>query len=92
MEKNLQAIVEEAAKNLDSVANRADWDNVKATILGPNGSLTQIAKGIGGIPKEDRPAFGQALNRTKKEIEQIFKSSLSSIEQKADLEALGDCG
>ena len=89
MEKNLQAIVEEAAKNLDSVANRADWDNVKATILGPNGSLTQIAKGIGGIPKEDRPAFGQALNRTKKEIEEIFKSSLTSIEQKADLEALG---
>ena len=89
MEKNLQAIVEEAAKNLDSVANRADWDNVKATILGPNGSLTKIAKGIGGIPKEDRPAFGQALNRTKKEIEEIFKSSLTSIEQKADLEALG---
>lgn len=89
MEKNLQAIVEEAAKNLVSVANRADWDNVKATILGPNGSLTQIAKGIGGIPKEDRPAFGQALNRTKKKIEEIFKSSLTSIEQKADLEALG---
>lgn len=66
MEKDLQAIVGEAAKNLDSVANRADWDNVKATILGPNGSLTQIAKGIGSIPKEDRPAFGQALNRTKK--------------------------
>jgi phenylalanyl-tRNA synthetase alpha chain len=73
VEKDLQAIVEEATLNLSSVNNRADWDNVKSTILGPNGSLTRIAKSIGGVAKEDRPAFGQALNRTKKQIEEIFK-------------------
>ena len=90
MEEDLQAIVDEAKLKLNSVTNRADWDNVKSTILGPNGSLTRIAKGIGGVAKEDRPAFGQALNRTKKQIEEIFKVSLLSIEKKADLQALGE--
>ena len=90
MEKDLQAIVEEATLKLSSVTNRADWDSVKSTILGPNGTVTRIAKGIGGVAKEDRPAFGQALNRTKKQIEGIFKDSLISIEKKADLQALGE--
>lgn len=90
MEQDLQAIVVETVRKLEAVTNRSDWDNLKATILGPNGNLTQIAKGIGSLAKEDRPAFGQALNRAKKEIESGFKNSLSSIEGKADLLALGD--
>ena len=89
MEKDLQAIVVEAKCKLDSVSNRPDWERVKATILGPNGSLTQIAKSIGKVAKEERPAFGQSLNRTKKELEEVFKLSLSSIEEKADLKTLG---
>lgn len=89
MEKDLQAIVGEVTLKLGTITNRAQWDSVKSTILGPNGNLTQIAKSIGGIAKEDRPAFGQALNRTKKQIEEIFKKSLSSIESEAELQALG---
>ena len=58
MEKDLQAIVDEATQKLDSITNRPDWDKVKATILGPNGSLTQLGKGIGKLAKEDRPIFG----------------------------------
>ena len=90
MEQDLQAIVVETVRKLEAVTNRSDWDNLKATVLGPNGNLTQIAKGIGNLAKEDRPAFGQALNRAKKEIESGFKDSLSLIEGKADLLALGD--
>jgi len=52
VEKDLQAIVDEATQKLDSVTNRPDWDKVKATILGPNGSLTQLGKGIGKLAKE----------------------------------------
>ena len=89
MEKDLQAIVDEATQKLDSVTNRPDWDKVKATILGPNGSLTQLGKGIGKLAKEDRPIFGQQLNRTKKHIEEIFKSAISLIEEKEDLQILG---
>ena len=90
MEQDLQAIVVETVRKLEAVTNRSDWDNLKATVLGPNGNLTQIAKGIGSLAKEDRPAFGQALNRAKKEIESGFKDSLSLIEGKADLLALGN--
>ena len=89
MEKDLQAIVDEANHLLDSVSNRPEWDNAKALILGPNGKLTQLGKGIGQLTKEERPVFGQKLNHTKKQVENIFKSSLLVIEEKEDLESLG---
>ena len=90
MENDLQAIVSEAENNLRSVSNRAEWEQVKASILGPNGSLTQAAKGIGKLPKEEKPAFGQALNQAKKKIEALFGTLLSELEEKADLQSLGE--
>ena len=89
MEKDLQAIIDEAESLLISVSNRAEWDNAKALILGPNGKLTHLGKGIGQLAKEERPVFGQKLNHAKNEIEKIFKSSFLKIQEKADLDSLG---
>ena len=90
MENDLQAIVTQAEASLRSVHSRSDWEQAKASVLGPNGSLTQAAKGIGKLPKEEKPAFGQALNRAKKQAEQLFADALSVLEEKADLESLGE--
>jgi len=88
VENDLQAIVTQAEAILTAVRSRADWEQAKATILGPNGSLTQAAKGIGKLSKEERPAFGQALNQTKKKVEGCFKTSLELIETQADINSL----
>ena len=90
MENDLQAIVAQAETILKTVSSRADWEQAKATILGPNGSLTRAAKGIGQLNKEERPAFGQALNQAKKKVEGFFKTSNESIEAQADLASLGE--
>ena len=89
VENDLQAIVIQSETILSKATTRAEWEQGKASILGPNGSLTRIAKDIGKLPKEDRPAFGQALNQTKKQVESLFKISIDSIEAKADLSTLG---
>lgn len=90
MENNLQAIVAEAQAILEKVSSRADWERAKASISGPNGTLTHTAKQIGSLAKKDRPAFGQSLNLAKKRIEELFKNSLDVIDRHADLKALGE--
>ncbi len=90
MENDLQAIVSQAEASQASISNRSDWDQAKAVILGPNGSLTQASKLIGKLPREEKPAFGQALNRAKKQVEALFATTLSRIEEQADLIALGN--
>lgn len=90
MENNLQAIVAEAQAILEKVSSRAEWERAKASISGPNGTLTHTAKQIGSLAKKDRPAFGQSLNLAKKRIEELFKNSLDVIDRHADLKALGE--
>lgn len=90
MENDLQAIVSQAEASQANISNRSDWDQAKALILGPKGSLTQASKLIGKLPREEKPAFGQALNQAKKQVEALFATSLSRIEEQADLIALGN--
>ena len=90
MENDLQAIVAQTETILESVNSRSEWEQAKASISGPNGVLTQAAKNMGSLAKEDRPAFGQALNQAKQRIEELFKNSLEGIEEQADLRSLGE--
>ena len=90
MENDLQAIVAQTETILESVNSRSEWEQAKASISGPNGVLTQAAKNMGFLAKEDRPAFGQALNQAKQRIEELFKNSLEGIEEQADLRSLGE--
>ena len=88
--QDLQKIIADAEASITDVSNKPQWEQVKATFLGPNGSLTQFAKGIATVPKEDRPAFGKSLNQAKGQVESLFQKSLIAIEELEDLKSLGD--
>lgn len=88
--QHLQKIVADAGKSLADVSSKPDWEQTKATFLGPNGCLTQFARGIGAVPKQERPAFGKALNQAKGEVEWLFQKRLSEIEEMEDLKSLGE--
>ena len=88
--QDLQKIIADAEASIANVSNKPQWEQVKATFLGPNGSLTQFAKGIATVPKEDRPAFGKSLNQAKGQVESLFQKSLIAIEELEDLKSLGD--
>ena len=89
MEEQLQAILAETESALATVEARAQLDQVKASILGGNGKLTTLMKGIASVPKEERPAFGQAVNKTKKQIEDLLAQTAASLDNAEDAAALG---
>ena len=62
----------------------------KGNFLGPNGCLTQFAKGIASVAKEDRPTFGKSLNLAKGQVESLFQNRLSELEELENLKSLGD--
>ena len=85
--QDLQKIIADAEASITDVSNKPQWEQVKATFLGPNGSLTQFAKGIATVPKEDRPSFGKSLNQAKGQVESLFQKSLIAIEELEDLKS-----
>ena len=90
MQDKLQAILSETENALSSVESRPQLDQLKASVLGGNGSLTTVMKGIGSLSKEDRPAFGQAVNQVKSRLEELFRETAAHLETAADVQALGN--
>ena len=82
-----QALAElEAADDSESLAA---WER---EYLGKKGSLTKMLRSIGDLPKEDRPAFGQAVNQAKVELQAAFEQREEELRRREMAEELAGSG
>ena len=84
--KNLEEIITEATNLLANIEDPAQLENIKARYLGKNGELTELLKGLGKLPAEERPQMGNLINQAKNQIEATLKSRRNAIQTK-ELEA-----
>ena len=80
MEKDLSAIVDDVQVRAPKLQTRAEFEAYKATISGPNGSLTQVMKRMGGVPKEEKPAMGKLINEAKTAVNKAFDAVIQRLE------------
>ena len=69
---------------LDAVSNAADLkalEDIRVNQLGKKGELTQLLKGLGQLPAEERPAAGAKINEVNQQVAQAIEA------RKADMEA-----
>ncbi len=79
MEDQLKSIEEEALKALEQANDKEAIDSVKVRYLGRKGLLTEILKGLGKLPKEERPKIGKLANQIKGKIEKALKERLEAL-------------
>lgn len=72
MEKQISKLLERARKGIESAASLKELDEVRVRYLGKKGEVTALLKGLGALSPEERPAAGQAVNRGRKEIEDLL--------------------
>lgn len=80
--KDLDEIVGEATKLLESINDSVELEQVKARYLGKDGALTLLLKGLGKLPAAERPARGSQINKAKVQLEQILKQRRDAIQEK----------
>ena len=80
MQEELKAIVKGVREKAPEVLTRADFEAYKATILGPKGSLTEVMKGMGKVPKDEKPAMGKLINEAKTAVSGEFAAVMERIE------------
>jgi phenylalanyl-tRNA synthetase alpha chain len=85
MSNELAALEAEAKSALDACASTNDLTAWNTTFLGDKGRLTAELKKVGGMPKEERPVFGQAINRIKAELA-TAKDARQAVIKKQELE------
>jgi len=86
MEEELKQIVAQAEQSLAGIDSQSQFEAVKATIVGPNGSFTAVRKNIGKLAKEERPLAGKLINEAKEKIEAVLAVTMEGI-RRAELAA-----
>ena len=83
MTDKLQAIREEALKQIRE-SNRLDKLNeVRVSFLGKKGELTAVLKGMKNVDPKERPFVGQMVNETREAIEEFLEETKKKLEEKA---------
>ena len=71
----LAELAEEKKVSLAEIAAAADAETVEALrvkYVGRNGSIPALIKAMKDVPKEERPAFGKAVQEWRREVEEAL--------------------
>ncbi|MFK5913047.1 MAG: phenylalanine--tRNA ligase subunit alpha [Woeseiaceae bacterium] len=88
MQNELNQLVEAAEKAINDAADLKSLDDIRVTYLGKKGSITELMKSLGKLPKEEKPAAGQAINLAKQAVQkclEVRKETLNNDELEAKL-------
>lgn len=80
-----------AAKNAVAATNDiAALEELRVQYLGKKGSLTELLKGLGQLPAEQRPAAGAEINRAKEAVQAEISMRRQALEESAIAAKLAD--
>lgn len=82
MKEKLQAIREEAIAKIEAAKDLDSLNEIKVSILGKKGDLTQVLKSMKDVAPEDRPKVGQMVNDTRSVIEEKLENVKKDIARK----------
>lgn len=79
MKERLQEIKEKALEQINSTDSLEKLNEVRVAFLGKKGELTEVLKGMKDVAPEDRPAVGQIVNDTRKNIEEVLEAAKKNL-------------
>ncbi len=72
---DLEAAKAESLKEIAAAADAAAAEALRVKYVGRNGSIPALIKAMKDVPKEERPAFGKAIQAWKAEVEAALQAS-----------------
>lgn len=73
---------EKAEAAFQAATTTAELRQAEREYLGKNGHITELMKGIGALPAEERPAFGQRVNDARRHLTALFEARHASLRQR----------
>ena len=81
MKDRLEAIKAAALAKINEADVLTSLNDVKVSVLGKKGELTQVLKGMKDVAPEDRPKVGQMVNEARQAIEIALEEKSKKINQ-----------
>jgi len=73
----------EAEREVAAAPDLRALDELRVRYLGKSGVLTGLLKQLGGLPKEERPGAGQAINAAKDALQAVIEQRKTALEAEA---------
>ena len=83
MREELQALKEQALAELEAVTTPDGLKDLRIKYLGKKGPMTEILRGMGALPAEERPKIGQIVNEVKSTLEAAINAKTVILEAEA---------
>jgi phenylalanyl-tRNA synthetase alpha chain len=81
--QNLDSIIQGAEAAFAAVNDANALEQVKARYLGKSGQITELLKGLGQLPPEQKKSAGAAVNQAKAAVEAALNARREAIKQAA---------
>lgn len=79
MKDQLNAIKNQAEKELSQIKSVQDLENLRVKYLGKKGELTSVLRGMGGLSAEERPLIGQLANEVRAFLEEQIDEAKKNL-------------
>jgi phenylalanyl-tRNA synthetase alpha chain len=83
MHDNLRDLQRDALAALEAASDAGALEAWRVRYLGRKGALTDAMKVLGALPREERPAYGQAANEVKTALEAAFTEREETLKASA---------
>jgi len=90
MISKIAAIGSESLKNIGSATTLEQLEQLRVSVLGKKGALSEVLRGLGGVGAAERPKIGAVANEWKAKIDTAIearRSALDSVELEKRLES-----
>ena len=84
MKQQLAGLEAEALAAIAEAKDLAGLEALRVHYLGKKGGLTEVLKGVGKLPAEQRPLIGQVVNDTKNTLGEAFETAMAHLQATAD--------
>ena len=81
MKEKLEAIRQQTLEALSSADSQKALEELRVTVLGKKGALTELLRGMGALPAEERPKVGALVNQLRAELEQAISERATALEK-----------
>ena len=81
MEEKIKALKEQMEAALGSVESKEQLGEFWQNFLGKKGSIADLMKGLGIVPKEERPNVGKTINEFKNQVEARYQEMKNKMDE-----------
>lgn len=81
MKERLLELKKEALAKIDAASSLKELQDVRVAYLGKKGPITEVLRGMGKLPPEERPIIGQYANEVRNEIAEHIENKQAELKE-----------